>query len=57
LSAILFLYQAVLKADIGWLDEVVRAKKPKKLPVVLTQEEVKAVLGALSGTTWIMANL
>jgi integrase len=57
LSAILFLYQAVLKADIGWLDEVVRAKKPKKLPVVLTQEEVNAVLGALSGTTWIMANL
>jgi len=57
LSAILFLYQAVLKVDLGWLDEVVRAKKPKTLPVVLTREEVKAVLGALSGTTWIMANL
>jgi site-specific recombinase XerD len=44
LSAILFLYQEVLKQDIGWLDNVVRAKKAKKLPVVLTREEVKAVV-------------
>ena len=39
LSAILFLYQEVLKQDIGWLDDVVRAKKAKKLPVVLTREK------------------
>lgn len=45
LSAILFLYQEVLRQEIGWLDEVVRAKKPRKLPVVLTQEEVKIVNG------------
>jgi integron integrase len=57
LSAILFLYQEVLKQEIGWLDEVVRAKKAKKLPVVLTREEVKAVLNRLSGTRWVMANL
>ena len=57
LSAILFLYQEVLRQKIGWLDEVVRAKKPRKLPVVLTQEEVKAVLHGLSGTTWLMASL
>jgi integron integrase len=57
LSAILFLYQEVLRQDIGWLDEVVRAKKPRKLPVVLTQEEVKAVLCGLSGTAWLMASL
>jgi integron integrase len=57
LSAILFLYQEVLKQEIGWLDEVVRAKKVKKLPVVLTREEVKAVLSRLSGTRWVMANL
>jgi site-specific recombinase XerD len=43
LSAILFLYQHVLRQEIGWIDDVARAKKPKKLPVVLTQEEVKMV--------------
>jgi integron integrase len=57
LSALLFLYQQVLKQDIGWLDDVVRAKKPHRVPVVLTQDEVKAVLAHLSGTTWIMATL
>ena len=57
LSALLFLYQQVLKQDIGWLDDVVRAKQPHRVPVVLTQEEVKAVLAHLSGTTWIMATL
>src|SRR6059036_1508940 len=36
LSAILFLYQQVLKQDIGWIDEVVRAKQPHRVPVVLT---------------------
>jgi integron integrase len=57
LSAILFLYQEVLKQDIGWLDNVIRAKKAKKLPVVLTREEVKAVVTILSGSKWVMANL
>ena len=57
LSAILFLYQQVLKQDIGWIGEVVRAKQPHRVPVVLTQDEVAAVLRHLSGTTWIMATL
>ena len=57
LSAVLFLYQQVLKQDIGWLDDVVRAKQPHRVPVVLTQDEVKVVLAHLSGTTWIMATL
>jgi site-specific recombinase XerD len=57
LSAIVFLYQEVLKQEIRWLDDVVRAKKAKKLPVVLTREEVKAVLATLSGSKWMMANL
>ena len=47
----------MLKQDIGWLDDVVRAKKAKKLPVVLTREEVKAVVTILSGSKWVMANL
>jgi len=57
LSAILFLYKSVLQQDIGWVDEIVWAKKPKRLPVVLTREEVKAVLQRLSGQTWLMASL
>lgn len=57
LSAILFLYQQVLKQNIGWIDEVVRAKQPHRVPVVLTQDEVAVVLRHLSGTTWIMATL
>lgn len=57
LSALLFLYQQVLKQEIGWLEEVVRAKQPQRLPVVLTQAEVAAVLRQLSGTPWMMATL
>ena len=57
LSAILFLYQEVLRQEIGWLDNVVRAKKPKGLPVILSREEVKAVLNGLSGAKRIMAHL
>jgi integron integrase len=57
LSAILFLYQQVLKQDIGWIDEVVHAKQPRRVPVVLTPDEVAAVLRHLSATTRIMATL
>jgi integron integrase len=57
LSAIFFLYQQVLKQDIGWIDEVVRAKQPRRVPVVLTPDEVAAVLRHLSATTRIMATL
>src|SRR6266705_1043763 len=57
LSAILFLYQQVLKQDIGWLHDMVRAKPPQRLPVVLTQDEIAKVLRQLSGVTWIMGPL
>src|SRR4029434_6784585 len=57
LSAILFLYQQVLQQDIGWLHDVVRAKQPQRLPVVLTQDEVAKVLRQLSGVPWIMGTL
>ncbi len=57
LSAVLFLYQHVLKQEIAWIDDVVRAKRPVRVPEVLTQDEVAAVLGALSGVPWIMARL
>src|SRR5215813_754576 len=57
LSAILFLYQQVLRQDIGWLHDVVRAKHPRRLPVVLIQDEVAQVLRQLSGVPWIMGIL
>ncbi len=57
LSALVFLYKAVLHQDIGWIEDVIRAKKPKRLPVVLTRAEVKAVLRHVSGHTWLMTSL
>jgi integron integrase len=57
LCALLFLYRHVLGQHLGWLDDVVRAKRPQRLPVVLTRPEVKALLGALDGVHWIMASL
>jgi site-specific recombinase XerD len=42
-SALLFLYQEVLKQRLPWINDIVRAKRPAKLPVVFTQEEARAV--------------
>ena len=55
LSALLFLYRDVLGRDVGELDQLVRAKRPARLPVVLSRAEVKAVLGRLGGTPWLVA--
>jgi integron integrase len=57
LSALLFLYKQVLKQEIGWLEKVERAKKPARLPVVLTGDEVRKVLSQLHGTARVMASL
>ncbi len=57
LSALLFLYRHVLGVEIGDLGEVIRARQPKRLPVVMTREEVRAVLAQMSGDTWLMASL
>ncbi|ADJ27049.1 integron integrase [Nitrosococcus watsonii] len=57
LNAILFLYREVLKRDVGWLDEVERAKKPSRLPVVFTPNEVRKVLALLPQGKWVMASL
>jgi len=46
LSAVLFLYRKVLQRDFGWLDDVVGAKKPKRLPTVFTPEEAMAIVMA-----------
>lgn len=57
LSALLFLYQNVLKKDLDRPVDAVRAKKPKRLPTVLTREEAQQVLAAMSGTHQLIAKL
>jgi integron integrase len=57
LAAILFLYREVLRQEIPWLDGVVRARRPRRLPVVLTREEVDAVFDRMGGTHRLMARL
>jgi len=56
LSAILFLYQEVLGHELPWLDGVERAKRPARLPVVLTASEVRSVLARLDGIHGLMAS-
>lgn len=57
LSALLFLYRDVLEIALPWLDGIERSKRPKRMPVVLTEEEVAAVLGQLDGTTALILKL
>ena len=57
LSAILFLYERVLEQDPGWIEGVERAKKPLRLPVVLTQEEARVLLAAVPEGYRLMAEL
>lgn len=57
LNALLFLYKEVLKQEIGWLQQVERAKKPPKLPVVLSRDEVRQIFVHLKGMPKIMAGL
>ena len=57
LSALLFLYLNVLKKPLGKLPAVLRAKRPKRLPTVLRQEEVQRLFSAMKGTYSLMARL
>jgi len=57
LSALLFLYRDVLRKDLDFPVDSIRAKRPKRLPTVLTKEEVLRVIGGLSGTYLLMAKL
>lgn len=57
LNAILFMYRNVLKIELPWIQDVQRAKRPQRLPVVLTRDEVKSVLAQLEGTVWLMAGV
>lgn len=57
LQALLFLYRQVLGIDLPWLDNVTRAEKEKRLPVVLSRAEVRSLLAHLDGTSWLIAGL
>jgi integron integrase len=57
LAGVLFLYRDVLAFDLPWLANVVRAKLPQHLPVVLTRQEVQKVIAHLRGTEWLIASL
>jgi len=56
-SALLFLYREVLKVELPWLDEIVVARSAKRLPVVLTQVEARALLNEMSGTMGLITGL
>ena len=49
LSALLFLYKQVLDINLPWMDDMVRAKRPVRLPTVLTKDEVGRLLARLHG--------
>jgi len=57
LAALLFLYRQVLGVELPWRDGVIRAKRPQRLPTVLTREEVTGVLGRMDGRAWLLASL
>ena len=57
LNALIFFFKEVLGRELGLVEGVVRAKRPARLPVVLTRDEVRLVLGQMSGTPRLMAVL
>jgi len=57
LAAILFLYRSVLGIDLPWMDEIVRARRPKRLPTVLSESEVRRLLAHLDGQNWLAVSL
>ncbi len=57
LAALLFLYREVLQVELPWMEGIVRAKRPRRIPVVLAREEVERMLSVLDGQVWLMAAL
>ena len=57
LSALLFLYRQVLQVDLPHIDNIERARRPKRLPVVLTREEIKAILSQIEGVEHLVISL
>ncbi len=57
LAALLFLHRDLLKVDLPWLTGLIRARRPRRLPTVLSRQEVRSVFGQMEGTTLLMARL
>jgi integron integrase len=57
LAALLFLYGEVLGTKVAWIADLVRAKQPHRVPIVLTRDEVRSVLGCMNGVTQLVARL
>ncbi|MEO9001784.1 MAG: integron integrase [Rhodanobacter sp.] len=57
LAAVLFLYKQVLGIELAWMEGVIRAKSPQRVPMVLSREEVTNVLGRMDGRPWLLASL
>jgi integron integrase len=57
LQALLFLYRQVLDIELPWVENVTRASRPRRLPVVLSTAEVRALLAQIDGTSWLIASL
>ena len=57
LSALIFLYREVLGLELPWMESVTRAKRPQRLPVVLSRTEVERLLTMIDGEVWLMAAL
>lgn len=57
LSALLFLYRDVLRVELPWMESVIRAKRPRRLPTVLSTGEVKRLLSVMEGRAWLIASL
>jgi integron integrase len=57
LSALLFLYRQVLGIELPWMEGVVRAKRPQRVPTVLSREEVTRLLACMEGRPWLLASL
>ena len=57
LSALLFLYREVLDIELPWMDNLTRAKRPRRLPTVLSVSEVNATLALMEGRPWLVASL
>ena len=55
LAALLFLYGDVLGTPVGWLDQLIRAKRPHRVPTVRSRDEARRVLGAMSGPSRLVA--
>ena len=57
LSAVIFFYREVLRAELPWLDDLVRVRRPARLPTVLTRDEVRALLAEMHGVMWLVASM